>query len=480
MNTLLSNLKTIMTTLKLPKKRSPKMNTLLSNLKTIMTTLKLPKKRSPKMNKPTAIASQGAAEFSSKNLPPSNKPETPSSLLAQAQAQLALSGSRSWPPGMSTPFAGSAVKTLKDPPPSVDPMLVEILSWRRRHDSAGEKLFLEWLDKRIADFGFKSTVAAAGCRMVTVLRKDKTMSTTLFSCHVDTVDGKPNTEQDHKQTIVYDPNFGDIFLDDKATNGTCLGADDGVGVWIMLRMIEAKVPGTYLFHRGEEVGGIGAKAVRDSAPGMLKLHKRAIAFDRANENEVIITQGGAPCASETFGKALAAALNTADDQFDYAISRGGVYTDTKEYRGLIPECVNLGVGYQSQHGPKETLSYRHAYYLLKACISVDWESLPTERKATIETYNHNSSGYAGSLGRNHSDPFDTYNKTKKTKKRQSIPTSVPSVDILEEIWALGDLQEIEAFVEEDPTAAAKMLGQLAAALAAERGRNETLGALLGF
>ena len=49
------------------------------------------------------------------------------------------------------------------------------------------------------------------------------------------------------------------FLD-KSGDATCLGADDGAGIYIMLRMIETKKPGLYVFHRGEERGGIGAKA----------------------------------------------------------------------------------------------------------------------------------------------------------------------------------------------------------------------------
>ena len=44
----------------------------------------------------------------------------------------------------------------------------------------------------------------------------------------------------------------------QSDNNECLGGDDGTGVWLMTKLIEAGVPGRYIFHRAEEVGGRGS------------------------------------------------------------------------------------------------------------------------------------------------------------------------------------------------------------------------------
>jgi hypothetical protein len=175
---------------------------------------------------------------------------------------------------------------------------------------------------------------------------------------------------------MYDNVLGHIFLDPKSNSG-CLGADDGVGIWIMLKMIEAKVPGAYVFHTGEEVGCIGSKALLKARKEWLSTFARAIAFDRPNNFEVIITQSGLQCASEDAGEDLANALNELG--MDYSVSTRGVLTDTKTYAYVIRECFNLGVGYYQQHTNKETLDYAHANALCKACLQMGWEDIVVER-----------------------------------------------------------------------------------------------------
>lgn len=279
------------------------------------------------------------------------------------------------------PTAASARPTPprpeKDPPipEKVDPDLATILSWKRPHGSSAETSFQVWLAKRLAKMGVKHTLKA-GNMVIEIPRSDKTPAAVLFSCHIDTVHrlckGEPA-----KQNPLYDAQFGHIFLDQKdPSSGNCLGADDGVGVWIMLRMIEARVPGAYVFHRGEECGGIGSSAMASQESSWLKRFKLAVAFDRPNNYEVIITQGGQECASRGFGEALAEALTTAGNGcLKYEVSTRGVFTDTKNYRRLIPECVNIGVGYQDQHSKDEFLDYGHAFALMNACLKVDWAAL---------------------------------------------------------------------------------------------------------
>jgi hypothetical protein len=208
--------------------------------------------------------------------------------------------------------------------------------------------------------------------------------TTLFSCHIDTVDAQVEgilTVDGIPQTklLTYETDFGTIGLDRASKAGTCLGADCGIGVWHMLKMIQAGVPGGYIFHTGEECGAIGSRAVLAAHAAILDKYDLAIAFDRPNGNEVITHQGGAECCSAKFATALSAQLNKHDTGFKYAPSSRGVFTDTKIYRGVIAECTNIGVGYYDQHGRNETQDYAHSVVLQQALEAINWEALPVDR-----------------------------------------------------------------------------------------------------
>lgn len=267
-------------------------------------------------------------------------------------------------------------------PETVDATLVSILSWPRPHGSPAEGLFCQWLSERIHGLlGVWPARLSEDCLFVMVHSTTSAApSTTLFSCHVDTVDNPKDGELVEgkvvQKMLTYDPNFGYIGLDPQSVAG-CLGADDGAGIWLMLEMIKAKVPGGYIFHRGEERGGIGANAVLRGHIELLRKYELAIAFDRPNDSEVITHQGGQECASQKLGKALAGALNMYG--LDYETSNRGVFTDTKVYRKVIPECINLGVGYSSQHSRQETQNYAMLTTLLAALLQINWDSLPIDR-----------------------------------------------------------------------------------------------------
>ena len=202
-------------------------------------------------------------------------------------------------------------------------------------------------------------------------------SKVMFSCHIDTVHSKSESDTIPTQGLFFDPAMGHVFLNDKTAG--CLGADDGAGIYIMLKMLEAKVPGTYVFHRGEEKGCLGSRAMLVKHLEWLEKHDACIAFDRPNENEIIIDQSGLNCASETYGRALALALNAKNADFNYEISRRGVVTDSKMYAYAISECINIGVGYSNQHGPDEYQNVAHLEALKDAAIVLDWAALPITR-----------------------------------------------------------------------------------------------------
>ena len=242
------------------------------------------------------------------------------------------------------------------------------LSLKRRHGSVAEAMFVAWLSQQVTP----TLIDGAGNIHVIVGK-----SRTIFTAHTDTVHRAEGVNKIRKTDThwygVEDP----------------LGADDGCGVAILLHLISNNVPGRYIFFRGEECGGIGSKWLAGMMPEMLKQYDRAVAFDRANKDNVITFQGGSRCCSDTFADALAEELNK--DGFMYMADDTGVYTDTAEFKGLIPECTNLSVGYAHQHGPNEEVDIRHLLALAAVAVNVNWETLPTERDPKgIErkTYNY--------------------------------------------------------------------------------------------
>lgn len=198
---------------------------------------------------------------------------------------------------------------------------------------------------------------------------------TIFSSHTDTVH-----RTDGHQKIYYDELAGHIFVDDKKNPiSNCLGADDGGGVWLMREMILASKKGYYIFHRDEEIGGLGSAWLRDNMPELFKPFKRAIAFDRKGTTDIITSQRGGVCCSPTFCDSLALEFEAVG--IKGMKSAHGSFTDTANYIHLVQECTNISIGYYSQHGPRETQDAKFLDKLRKAVLKIDWEELPTSRVA---------------------------------------------------------------------------------------------------
>lgn len=303
--------------------------------------------------------------------------------------------------------------TVDDSPSVVAKELAAILQFKRPHGSDGEKAFCEGLQTTLSKLKRPSDtlmIDAFGNIHVEILPADtKTKNTTLFSCHVDTVH---NT--DGVQTVLFDPVRNELFIDDNPDNN-CLGGDDGVGILILTHMIKAHVPGYYIFHRAEEIGGQGSSWIAENLATKLLHIKRAIAFDRKGTSDVINYQRG-KCASDEFCKALAEALNAADASFKYKPGRG-VFTDTANYIRLIPECSNISVGYYAQHTKNEYVDIEHVEKLLKVVLLIDWDALPAVRDPKeIPSYNTSFHGTNwNKTHKTHKTPDTTTHNKKKTK-----------------------------------------------------------------
>lgn len=209
---------------------------------------------------------------------------------------------------------------------------------------------------------------------------DGTPSRTLWSCHTDSVHRAGGY-----QTVHFNP------LDDKfsTTDGSCLGGDDNSGTYVMLELIRRNVPGLYIFHRAEEVGGRGSAWIASNSEDMLKQYDRAIAFDRKDIHSIITHQASRRCCSEAFSDDLAAKLG-----MNHRSDPTGSFTDTANYDHIIPECTNMSVGYFSAHTARETQLLGYLVELMEAFARIDVEGLVTDRNpnAPVE---YNMGGYYG-------------------------------------------------------------------------------------
>jgi hypothetical protein len=159
-----------------------------------------------------------------------------------------------------------------------------------------------------------------------------------------------------------------------------LGADDQAGVTVLLYMIEQGVPGLYYFFVGEERSCIGSGQVADQHRRQLLPHiRKVVSFDRRGTSSVITFQGGLRTCSDAFAEALAVELNAAEPTFRYAPDPTGVYTDSRMFMDLYPECTNLSVGYENAHTFAERQDLDHLVKLARACSRVRWSELPVQR-----------------------------------------------------------------------------------------------------
>ena len=202
-------------------------------------------------------------------------------------------------------------------------------------------------------------------------------SETMFTSHLDTADRKQS-----KVTIYSTEKDGDEMF---VTDGTSiLGADDKAGVSIMLYMMAHNIPGIYYFFDGEERGGIGSNKVASVFESIehLKGVKRCISFDRRNYYSVITQQLGRECCSDEFATELAKELNKSG--LKISLDPTGIYTDSASFIDEIAECTNISVGYFSEHTISETQNISFLQRLGKACLDVNWESLPTVKKVGFD------------------------------------------------------------------------------------------------
>ena len=238
----------------------------------------------------------------------------------------------------------------------------ELLTMLRTMRPAGSQTERDFVQQWIEPLGTKSD--GYGNQWLTIGD-----SPILWSCHTDTVHTKAGTQYvGFKDGCAY------------VTRSNCLGADDTTGVWIMRHMIKAGVPGTYVFHRAEEVGGLGSNWIAQNTPERLAGFDFAIAFDRMGYEDIITYQCG-ETASEAFADTLASALAP----LTYAAA-DGVFTDTAVYADLVPECSNISIGYHRQHTADEWQDVDYAMMLLDRLTTADFSGLQAVRDGHLHVH----------------------------------------------------------------------------------------------
>ena len=248
------------------------------------------------------------------------------------------------------------------------PELADYLSYRRPARSWAEEAFIELLVMPLSEQADECRVDSFG-NIAMRLGSPRIA----WSCHTDTAGrGRPDFRRPAVSNQGYVSPDGDI-----------LGADDGTGAWLMARMMRKGVEGLYLFHRDEEIGGLGSEHIAAQERALLEESDIAIALDRRGFCDVITHQAGGRCCSDEFAAALAALLNSSSRKLHYEPSDAGIFTDTANYASFVPECTNLSVGYFFEHTSRELQDPLHAEELAGALCSLDFSQLPAKRDPSV-------------------------------------------------------------------------------------------------
>ncbi|CAB4138767.1 Peptidase M28 [uncultured Caudovirales phage] len=322
--------------------------------------------------------------------------------------------------------------------------LIDILSWRRPHDSQAEQQFTdEYLmplirHPNVTGFnvdGFGNIWVAVG--------PDAFEAPLLFSCHIDTVSSAGG-----RQAIGWSRTEQDVLQLISKKAGRSLGADDGAGLWLLLEMMDANVAGQYVFHRGEEKGRLGSLYVARNEPWRLDKVQACIAFDRRDHDNLITHQMGERGCSTSFATSLIDSLLIASNgQLLYREDDTGSYTDSYSYFDLVPECTNLSIGYDGEHGPRETLDVAHVWRLRQAIVQADLGGLSIERDPTASAISYLDETY------DRFGDWRDWRQPTKTSYRDFAPTSSAADD-----W--DELADLLALVCNYPDQVAEMLQDL--------------------
>lgn len=242
------------------------------------------------------------------------------------------------------------------------PTLLELLRYKRFEGSVTQAAFCQTFLEPV--FGDPDV---SGNYIHIIPDKDGLNPRVCFAAHHDTV---------HKTEGFQEVKVAHGFA--YSGSNECLGADCTTGVWLILEMIAAQIPGVYVIHAAEEVGCKGSSVLVASDPDWLSDLKAVISFDRYGTDSIITHQMGFRTASEAFSDSLEGILG-----LGLRSDPTGSYTDSNEYADVVSECTNISVGYYNQHTAKESQDLEYAEELRDALLKADWSKLVFARNPRV-------------------------------------------------------------------------------------------------
>lgn len=241
------------------------------------------------------------------------------------------------------------------------------------------------LDKKLIDeFGFKYDDHKNLYKVI--LTEDRVSPTTMFTAHTDTVHDTSFYRFCRKFKLpwgkskpvnhIFSKNNNFVKTDEKTT----LGADDKAGVAIILEMVKSEKPGVYYLFKGEEMGHIGAKKLKEYIYENrdLKNVKKCISLDRKGYDSIITHQKNIRCCSDEFAIEVSKKLNSYG--FWFRPDPFGMSTDSLDFINRFSECTNISIGCFRMHTNKECQDLDFLEALTVAFLNINWEKIKTTRK----------------------------------------------------------------------------------------------------
>lgn len=232
--------------------------------------------------------------------------------------------------------------------------LLKLYSFESVHNTSDEKALADWLEEWFVKHEVEYTRDGDNFYKLDQYQEP------ILSAHLDQV--KTNGKAEH----FYSTPDKHIIAYNKDWERTSLGGDDKNGVWIILKMLEKKLPINFIISAGEEVGCVGIKQL-DTGKVLDKIKELdtwCIVLDRRGSNDVLDSGSGS-----TYCKTLA--QDICNYLGDMSVTSGSL-SDTATICEYC-ESVNMSVAYEKPHQSEE-----HTNWVRLQCICDYVEQLCTD------------------------------------------------------------------------------------------------------
>lgn len=270
--------------------------------------------------------------------------------------------------------------------------LLKLYSFESVHNTSDEKALADWLEEWFVKHEVEYTRDGDNFYKLDQYQEP------ILSAHLDQV--KTNGKAEHfyltpdKHIIAYNKDW----------ERTSLGGDDKNGVWIILKMLEKKLPINFIISAGEEVGCVGIKQL-DTGKVLDKIKELdtwCIVLDRRGSNDVLDSGSGS-----TYCKTLA--QDICNYLGDMSVTSGSL-SDTATICEYC-ESVNMSVAYEKPHQAEE-----HTNWIRLQCICdyveqlcTDFVHYPTDPSVYVKkTWYYNNSKKGKKYEDDYEDWYDRY------------------------------------------------------------------------